>query len=447
MYMVEKSSRHPVVRPLLQTLAVMFAIATVTYSVAWMYYVRQSNLPVEIGIDNSPSLGGILVTRVWYMGPAQRAGLRANDTITAIDGRSTVPPARWNGVLFRVWNRSQPGDAVVLTVKRPGENQSLFITPVFRAAEGTGDVQSLALRGAIEILGSYPLLFLIVGLALLLLRSDDSNAWLLALMFAGFIAEADLPVAFGLAPDLLASFLYGFAVLVRGVLPALFYFFFAVFPVRSPIDRKLPWLKWLLLALNASLQWGDVHNGSFAAVPLINGLATPSQIGLARIFAAYGTVLLGLLSLVWNAVAAPRIEDRRKLNVVLWGTLVGVTPAVAIGLSYDLTHAPMPFWAQFVRATFLFLIPLSFAYAVAKQRVMDIPVLLRRSARYLLVERGFTILILLISAGITLWFGQAFSRRFSAGSRTAIPIGASFGMLLVVGAMQVHRQVRTRLDR
>jgi len=84
---------------------------------------------------------------------------------------------------------------------------------------------------------------------------------------------------------------------------------------------------------------------------------------------------------------------------------------------------------------------------VAKQRVMGVPVLLRRSARYLLVERGFTILILLVSVGITLWFGQAFSRRFSAGSRTAIPIGASFGMLLVVGAMQVHRQVRTRLDR
>ena len=56
-----------------------------------------------------------------------------------------------------------------------------------------------------------------------------------------------------------------------------------------------------------------------------------------------------------------------------------------------------------------------------KHRVMDIPVLLRRSARYLLVERGFAILILLISVGLTLWFGQAFSRRFSAGSKAAIP--------------------------
>lgn len=291
------------------------------------------------------------------------------------------------------------------------------------------------------------MLFLIVGLAVLFLRSDDSNAWLLALMFAGFITEADLPVAFALAPDALASFLYGYAVLVRGVMPALFYFFFTVFPVRSPLDRRLPWLKWLLLAANASLQWGDLRNGEFAAVPFINGLASPAHIALARIFVAYGTVLLGLISLVWNVIGAQRMEDRRKLKVILWGTLVGIAPAVLIGLLYDLSHVATPFWAQFVKGTFLFLIPLSFAYAVAKHRVMDIPVLLRRSARYLLVERGFTILILLISIGITLWFGQAFSHRFSAGSTAAIPIGATFGMFLLLGAIQVHRQVRTRLDR
>jgi sigma-B regulation protein RsbU (phosphoserine phosphatase) len=73
--------------------------------------------------------------------------------------------------------------------------------------------------------------------------------------------------------------------------------------------------------------------------------------------------------------------------------------------------------------------------------------LLRRSARYFLVERGFAILILIFSVGITLWFGQAFSRRFSSGSRAAIPIGATFGILLISAATQVHRRVRTRLDR
>ena len=440
-------SEVPKYRSAMLALAVVFAVATAVYSVAWMYYIRLSNLPVEVGIDTQPSPPGMIVKKVWDNSPAQSAGLRPQDVITAINGHSVVEPASCSQTLFRVWHDSHPGEPVQLRIRRPGETQPLTIMPVFRAAEGSGDAQSLARRSAVQILGVYPLLFLIVGVAVLFLRFDDRNAWLLALMFAGFITEADLPMAFSLAPAPLLHFLFFYGGIMRGLLPALFYFFFAVFPVRSPIDRQLPWLKWLLLVANASLQWGGVRNGDFDALPFINALGSPEHIALVRIFVAYGTVLLGVASLVWNAIGAPNVDDRRKLKVILWGTLVGVTPAVLIGLAYDLTHMETPFWAGFAKGTFLFLIPLAFAYAVVKHRVMDIPVLLRRSARYLLVERGFAILILVISIGITLWFGQAFSRRFSAGSRAAIPIGATFGVLLISGAIQVHRQVRTRLDR
>ncbi len=445
--MVLSTPRTARYRPLLLAAAIAFATATFIYSMAWMYYVRRSSLPVEIGIDNQPSSAGMVVTRVWKDSPAQKAGLKANDVITAINGRTLVAPASCSDVLFRVWHQSRPGEPVHLTIYRPGESQPLSLTPVFRAAAGSGDVQSLARRSAAEIIGFYPLLFLIVGLAVLFLRVDDRNAWLLALMFAGFITVAPMPLGFALAPDPLLRFLYGYATLIGGLLPGLFYFFFAVFPARSPIDGKLPWLKWVLPAVCACLDWGGMRQGDFGALPLINALGTPAHIDLVRVLLSYGVVLLGVASLIWNALGAPRVEDRRKLKVMLWGTLVGVTPAILIGLVYDLSRQETPFWATFIKVVFLFLIPLSFAYAVVKHRVMDVPVLLRRSARYLLVERGFAILILLISVGITLWFGQAFARRFSAGSKAAIPVGATFGVLLISGATQVHRRVRTRLDR
>src|SRR5579862_1182729 len=445
--MAENRSQVAKYRFLLLSLAIVFAGATVVYSAAWMYYIRQSSLPVEVGMDSRPTSAGMLVTNVWNDSPAQRAGLQRSDVITAIDDRSVSAPVACDRVLFRVWHAAHPGEPVALKVRRPGQAEPLFLTPVFRAAQGGGDAQSLVRRGAAEVLGVYPLLFLIVGLAVLFLRVDDSNAWLLALMFAGFISEGDLPLAFALAPDSLLHFVYSYALIMRGVLPALFYFFFAVFPVRSPIDRKLPWLKWALLVGGACLNWGGVRTGYYLALPFIEALGSRPHIALVRIFVAYGTVLLGLASLVWNVIDAPNVEARRKLKVVLWGTLVGVAPAVLIGLPYDLLHHEIPFWAGFARGTFLFLIPLSFAYAVLKHRVMDIPVLLRRSARYLLVERGFAILVLLISVGIVLWFGQTFARRFSAGSRTAIPIGATLGVILITGATQAHRHVRTRLDR
>ena len=71
------------------------------------------------------------------------------------------------------------------------------ITAYFRAAGGTGDTGT-ARSVAEEILGTYPTLFLLVGLVVLFLRVEDRNAWLLALLFASFIAMADLPSALSL---------------------------------------------------------------------------------------------------------------------------------------------------------------------------------------------------------------------------------------------------------
>jgi sigma-B regulation protein RsbU (phosphoserine phosphatase) len=444
--MVSNPSRGAKYRPLLLALAVVFATATVTYSLGWMYYIRQT-IQVEVGIDTQPSPAGMIVKKVWNGGPAEKAGLRPKDVITAIDGRSVAAPAPCGPILDEIWFKSHPGDTVQLTIQRAGEPRPLLIQPAFRSVRGRGDTISLARRGAVEVTEFYPLLFLVVGLAVLFLRLEDGNAWLLALMFAAFITQADLPVAFVLLPAGLRYFLYAYAILLKSLLPGFFYFFFAVFPTRSPIDRKLPWLKWALLAMGACLGWGGVRLRELAALPFLNALASSSTLGLVRIFTAYGTVLLGVASLLWNAIGAANVEDRRKLKVMLWGTVVGITPAVLSGIPYDLSHADMPFWVGFARGTFLFLIPLSFAYAVVKHRVMDIPVLIRRSARYLLVERGFAILMLLVSVGITLWFGQAFSQRLSAGSKAAIPIGATLGVLLISGATQVHRRVRTQLDR
>jgi sigma-B regulation protein RsbU (phosphoserine phosphatase) len=436
-----RASRY---RPLLLAMAILFSIATVTYSVGWMYYVR-AMIQVEVGMDTDPAPAGIKVRDVWRDSPAEHAGLRANDIIIAINGRDVTAP-EGSSILNQIWYESHPGETVNLTVRRAGEVQPRIISPVFRALHGTGDTLSLARRGAFAIVRFYPLLFLVVGLPVLFLRIEDRNAWLLALVFAGFITVSPRPVGFAYAPERLQIFLYHYAALVGSVLPSLFYFFFAVFPSRSPIDRKMPWLKWLLLACGICLGWGGVNRGDMLALPFITALLGKST-GLVRLTLAYGTVVLGLISLFWNVVSATSVEDRRKLKVMMWGTLVGLTPAILIGAPYDWTGGDVPFWLDFTRVIFLILVPLSFAYAVVKHRVMDIPVLLRRSARYLLVERGFAILILVVSVGITLWFGQAFAKRFSGGTRAVIPIGATFGVLLFTGATQVHRHVRTRLDR
>ena len=74
------------------------------------------------------------------------------------------------------------------------------------------------------------------------------------------------------------------------------------------------------------------------------------------------------------------------------------------------------------------LFPLSLAYAVARHRVLDIPILLKRSARYVLVQRGFTFLLGLSSIALTLLFAVSFARRPLADTARAATIGHGRGV-------------------
>jgi sigma-B regulation protein RsbU (phosphoserine phosphatase) len=440
----QRSHRY---RPVLFALAVLLAAATVLYGAAWIYYMRHAPPQVEIGIDESYRYTGVDLDNVRPNSPAEKAGLKPHDRIVAINGRTADSGPGWNGVLYRAWLNAKPGDTVVLTVQRPGQSQPLTITPAFRALQGAGDTKSAARTVASEILLSYPVYFVVVGLAVLFLRVEDRNAWLLALVLATFVTAADMPNEFVAAPRYLQSFLLAFRSLGGSVLAALFYFFFAVFPTRSPIDRRAPWLKWVLLVLCLCLGLGGYQNGNCVALPIFARVLSPRATQNARIVVVYGSILLGLISLLCNMFSVSSMDDRRKLKVIFWGTVVGVTPAVVIALLQEVFHAGFSFWLNFAKVILMFLFPLSFGYAVVKHRVMDVPVLLKRSARYFVVERGFVFLILAVSVGATFWLAQAFSRLFSAGSKAAIPVGATFGVLLISGATQVHRRVRTRLDR
>jgi serine phosphatase RsbU (regulator of sigma subunit) len=155
-------------------------------------------------------------------------------------------------------------------------------------------------------------------------------------------------------------------------------------------------------------------------------------LGVVSLLGSYG---LGLVSLVWNRLRPASMEVRRKTQVIAWGTVTGLLPIMVFGTFIGFAHksfTDIPFWIYVLVVTALFIIPLSFAYAVVKYRVLEIPVLVKRSARYLLVQRGFVLLTVALSLAAALTFAHFFSRLFRTRSDLALAAGLSAGVGLGV---------------
>ena len=83
---------------------------------------RRAYLGVEVAATTS---GGVLVTKVQPDGPAAKAGLRAGELVTTVDGTATPDPATLADVLAGL----DPGQAVTVTIARhDGPGLTLRVT-------------------------------------------------------------------------------------------------------------------------------------------------------------------------------------------------------------------------------------------------------------------------------------------------------------------------------
>jgi len=454
-------------RALLEVGAAVFLLAMAGYSAASIYYNPRQFPAATLGVTSAYAAaeGAVRIDRVEPAGPAAGAGLREGDRIHAVNGRllATAVPF-WDAI-----DRGKPGATVVLSVRRPGD-PGVREVPVqlgpYRLPAAIEQAPLTTTRlVALALLTLYPLPFLIVAGVVLVQRVHDRHAWLLALMFGGFIvsglnvAELSPIIHPALRRPLLAMWgLFG------PIAPGALYCFFASFPEPTWLDRRLPWLKGLLLGPPL------VAGALLAAAVLVSpepldlsqaALAPGAQAAVGLAFAIYsiGGYGLGLASLALNSFVA-RPEIRRRTRVMLWGTGVGVL-SVLILVAYIESRGlrgsqilALPFWVWVGPVLALYLLPLSFAYAVVRYRVMELPVLLRRSARYLVVRHAIVVVGSVIAVALTFVFAWTFTRVLrvepaaimSAGPLSGLA-GAAFGVLVALGTRNAVRRATERVDR
>ena len=214
----------------LYCLAILFAAAFTLYSVLWVFHVsRWAPGPGILSYEYSATDRFIRVDEVLPESPAEQAGLRPGDRIVGINGRKLTS-------LLPFYDAIVVGHVgfVELTVVPVGQYAPRRLQLALRGSESMPK-PTTRLQDAFSVpIDYYPFGFLIVGLAVLFLRLDYPNAWRVALLFGSFAAGG--PFFESAIPAPWRGFAVFYKITMCWLEPALFYYFFAVFPAPSPID-------------------------------------------------------------------------------------------------------------------------------------------------------------------------------------------------------------------
>ena len=382
---------------------------------------------------------------------AARMGLEVGDAVVAfesLEGRR-VPVTGLNTVgdaLRRL--PPQGGGAMVVLRRVDGAERELRLGFPARSGPGT---YSFATRVGLNVV--LPLLTIITALLIGVLRPDDNHALLAGLLFLSFSA------LFGMYSWSLPPGVRELAAVVHSTLASMFAYlfmrFFLVFPSPGPIERRLPWLKHLLivpaLALAAlSIVLDLVAGVSIAAAGRMTAALNAKAFGIGYLVIFFGMLLIGLGSGVWRAFAAPTADERRRMGIIIAGAAGGLLPMMAL-VVYVLAAGPsaMAVWMVPLILLTLPIFPLSFIYVVVRHRVLGVSLVIRRGLQYALMSRGVLLaegvaVFLALYLGLGPWFVKAFPE---AGAGSVATTNAVAAAGAVFGLSQVNRRMKLALDR
>ena len=437
--------------------------SSVVFSVQSTYDPTFPRKPMTFGFRRNMVSGN--------MPESWKAGVRWGDQVTAINGR----PFTGYDIYLQELSKAKAGDPLAVTfIPRPAsENARKTLNPGDSNFPGhleltqDGSRRTVAIRlvpvtpqtpGFWGLL--VPLYFLnivfplggfLLGFWVVLSKPSDKNAWLFLGILAYFSSIFTNTGYFSPALYVLTG-LWGF--LIQGAGPLSIMLFGIYFPERSQLDRRIPWLKWIVIAAA----------GAFVVFDIIwllgSGFDYPSVAWLSPLLLKYFQLQIWFtmvpITIYFNTIARKAFQkstppdQRRRLKIIYWGSFFGCIPMMGVVI-FDLISgydpgAGVPDWVL-LSALFIFtLFPLSLAYAVVVQRAMELRVLLRQGSQYALARSGIWIIRLALGIGFGYFVSKVFAHNNPPRIEDVVP-AAAFALLLFAWRFRAAKGLSTFIDK
>ena len=396
---------------------------------SWVWFVLSLTLSVSLYITygvnivrwrNSPDFGWRtmydsgpnVVAQVLDAGEA--AGLRAGDTILAINGK---PYHTFKALFFDIRHR-EPGSVNTYTVQREGKTIEISIT-----------TQRLGLRAVLERSGPIfviGFIYVFIGAIVFLMKPQAEESWLFLIM----TCVLGMVISFAAPSDLVRPlWFFDIRLFFDAILPAPIIHLAIRFPKTRTFFLKRPWL-WVIPYLFSIILYILMHltSDSLRDVPDILEQINSLYLMLA--------VVIFLVSMIWNFLKDTSVLIRLQSQAIFLGMLIGIFIPLTdlIGrILWEIYLFPDPALGF---AIFLSLFPLSIGYTIVKHDLFAIDAIIKRTYGYVLTTVSI--------AGVYGLFVLISNVAFGRFEITKSPL---FPLIFILGVVFFFNPVRNRIQK